>query len=177
MKKIKSLGILLSLASKLVDFYEFSRDPFNLISSYYKTVSEESKNFKDNIRSTLKHALSKKYISIKKSHLVITKKGLQKLKSEYPNLYFNRKKWDKKIRLVIFDVQEINRLKRNQLRRLLKRLGFIMIQKSVWLSAYNQFDVIKRWAKENKLEEKILLIETDKFGFKNKNKIISQFFW
>jgi len=61
------------------------------------------------------------------------------------------------------------------LRRLLKQLGFIMIQKSVWLSPYDQFETIKRWIKENKLQEKILLIEAKKIDFKNKDKIINQF--
>jgi len=175
MKKLKPLGILLFLASKLIDLYEFSRDPFNLISSYYKINYGESKNFKANIKSVLKHALNKKYVLIKKSHLHLTKKGSQKLKNEYPSLYFTKKNWDRKLRLVIFDFQEINRFKRNQLRRLLKQLGFIMIQKSVWLSPYDQFETIKRWIKENKLQEKILLIEAKKIDFKNKDKIINQF--
>ncbi len=50
-----------------------------------------------------------------------------------------------------------------------------MIQKSVWLSYYDQFETIKRWIEENKLQEKILLIETEKIAFKNKDKLISQF--
>ena len=33
-----------------------------------------------------------------------------------------------------------------------------MIQKSVWLSPYDQFETIKRWIKKNKLQEKKLQV-------------------
>lgn len=50
-----------------------------------------------------------------------------------------------------------------------------MLQKSVWLSPYNQFNIIKKWLIRNNLEEKILLIEADKINIKNEDKIINQF--
>lgn len=47
------------------------------------------------------------------------------------------KKWDKKWRLLIFDIEEKNRPAREALRGLIKRLGFYPLQKSVWA---HQFD-------------------------------------
>jgi CRISPR-associated endonuclease Cas2 len=54
--------------------------------------------------------------------------------------------WDQKWRLVIFDVPEKMKLARNVLRDKLKELGFLKIQKSVWLFPYeckDEIDFIK----------------------------------
>lgn len=175
MKKRKNLGIILTLINELIDFYEFSKDPFNIFSNYYQKIygNFPEKINKNNISNIKKHLIKKGYIS--KKTLKITKKGVEKLKTDYPKLYFKKENWDKKLRLVIFDIQEINKIKRNYLRKLLKKIGFIMIQKSVWLSPYDQFDLIKKWINKNKLNEKILLIEADEINIKNKDKIISAF--
>jgi len=182
--KISFKDFILLLGSKLIDVYFEIRDPFNLISSYYHYSNKpfsyiEIKKLTKNYSKLCSELKQKKYLlkksDPKKCQFFLAEKTKKYLKTKYPHLYFNKQNWDKKLRLVIFDVQEINRFKRNQLRRLLKQLGFIMIQKSVWLSPYDQFETIKRWIKENKLQEKILLIETDKVAFKNKDKIIKKF--
>lgn len=46
-------------------------------------------------------------------------------------------KWDGKWRIVIFDVDESRKKKRNLLRKYLKRLGFWQIQKSVWINPFD----------------------------------------
>jgi len=180
--KIPLKDFILLIGSKLIDVYFEIRDPFSLISSYYHYHNKSIDNIKEKRKLKKKYfnlfakLKAKKYLSTKSSsekcRFHLTKKSRKYIATKYPHLYFNKQNWDKKLRLVIFDVQEINRFKRNQLRRLLKQLGFIMIQKSVWLSPYDQFGTIKRWIKENKLQEKILLIETDKVAFKNKDKIL-----
>jgi len=182
--KISLKDFILLLSAKLIDVYFEIRDPFNLISSYYHYSNKpfssiEIKKLTQKYSKLCSELKQKKYLlkksNPKKCQFFLTKKTEKYLKTKYPHLYFNKQNWDKKLRLVIFDVQEINRFKRNQLRRLLKQLGFIMLQKSVWLSPYDQFETIKRWIEENKLQEKILLIETEKIAFKNKDKLINQF--
>ncbi|OGI16846.1 MAG: CRISPR-associated endonuclease Cas2 [Candidatus Moranbacteria bacterium RIFCSPHIGHO2_02_FULL_40_12b] len=44
--------------------------------------------------------------------------------------------WDKKWRVLIFDIKEKQRSKREALRGKLKELGFYQIQKSVWVCPY-----------------------------------------
>jgi DNA-binding transcriptional regulator PaaX len=44
-----------------------------------------------------------------------------------------QKQWDKKWRLLIFDIPEARRVKREALRGKLKELGFYPLQKSVWV--------------------------------------------
>ncbi len=54
-----------------------------------------------------------------------------------------KKKWDEKWRVVFFDVEEIKKKKRDELRGYLKKLGFWQMQKSVWVSPYECEDEIK----------------------------------
>lgn len=46
------------------------------------------------------------------------------------------KKWDKKWRMVIFDIPATSRLIRDIFRRKLKEFGFYLLQKSVWIYPY-----------------------------------------
>lgn len=52
---------------------------------------------------------------------------IDKLKLERP------KRWDKKWRLLMFDIPQQKRISREALRGKLKELGFLMFQKSVWV--------------------------------------------
>ena len=47
-----------------------------------------------------------------------------------------QKKWDKKWRLVIFDIAQIKKIYREAFRGKLKDLGFRSLQKSVWVHPY-----------------------------------------
>ncbi len=52
------------------------------------------------------------------------------------------KKWDKKWRVVIFDIAHLQRLKRDIFRGKLKEMGFCPLQKSVWVVPYKCADEI-----------------------------------
>lgn len=47
------------------------------------------------------------------------------------------KKWDEKWRIMIFDIKDEQKMKREALRGKIKELGFFQIQKSVWVYPYN----------------------------------------
>ena len=64
------------------------------------------------------------------------------------------KKWDGKWRIVIFDIQDKQRVKREGLRGFLKRLQFCQLQKSVWIHAFDCRDEVQ--------------LLKDFFGFSNK---------
>jgi len=53
------------------------------------------------------------------------------------------KKWDRKWRLVMFDISQLKRLYREALRGKLKELGFQLFQKSVWITPYRCEDEIE----------------------------------
>lgn len=48
----------------------------------------------------------------------------------------NPKKWDKKWRLVIFDIAQMKKIYREAFRGKLKELGFRSLQKSVWIHPF-----------------------------------------
>ena len=60
--------------------------------------------------------------------------------------------WDKKWRIVIFDIPEVTRKDRNFLRRQLKWLGFFELQKSVWVFPYEVKDELREFIKLCKIE-------------------------
>jgi len=75
----------------------------------------------------------------------LTKKGEQKvLKYKIDELKITEpKRWDKKWRLVIFDIPNSKKPAREVFRELLKRLGFVQLQKSVFLQPFPCEDEIE----------------------------------
>ena len=56
------------------------------------------------------------------------------------------KKWDKKWRIVIFDISELKRFYREAFRGKLKEMGFFPLQKSVWVCPFeckDEIDLLK----------------------------------
>jgi len=53
------------------------------------------------------------------------------------------KKWDKKWRIVIFDIAQLKKMHREAFRGKLKTLGFYLLQKSVWVCPFNCKDEIE----------------------------------
>jgi|SRR3989344_4615689 len=79
-----------------------------------------------------------------KTVMKITKKGQNRLRAfEIDLIYIKKpKKWDKKWRLVIFDIPVRFSKGRNALRFHLKKLGFFQFQKSAWIYPYSCEDEI-----------------------------------
>ncbi len=102
----------------------------------------------------LKHYLNKKInklindgflrIEIKSSKQVVllTDKGNRQL-LYYKTTDKKRQKWDGKWRVVVFDVWENLRSKRNMLRNEIRDFGFIQLQHSVWIYPYECADFIE----------------------------------
>ena len=70
--------------------------------------------------------------------LHITKQGrARELKARLDNLMITKPpKWDKKWRLVMFDIPEDRRKSRSNLSQKLRQLNFYQLQKSVWVYPY-----------------------------------------
>lgn len=70
--------------------------------------------------------------------LLVTKKGKGRLEqASYDNLVIGSpEKWDKRWRIVFFDIPEQCRIGRRQLIHKLKLLGFIQLQRSVWVHPF-----------------------------------------
>ena len=71
------------------------------------------------------------------------------------------KRWDKRWRVVIFDIKEARRGTRDKLRFSLSRLGFIKLQHSVWISPYDCEDFIIVLKAEFKIGKDVLYVIAD----------------
>ncbi|MEK7132824.1 MAG: CRISPR-associated endonuclease Cas2 [Patescibacteria group bacterium] len=88
-----------------------------------------------------------KYVAIKNSSQrttgsVITNEGYKRLKRllmrrALASPIERHKKWDGKWRLILFDIPASERAKRNAFRSLIRRIGAVMLQKSVWVYPYD----------------------------------------
>jgi len=76
--------------------------------------------------------------------LRLTSKGEQALRVLQLSEYGQKKKriWDRKWRILIFDIPEYRRGLRSKVRRTLEAIGFVQLQRSVWVYPYDCEDLI-----------------------------------
>ena len=75
----------------------------------------------------------------KQLYISITPEGKQRVeKYQIDNLEIRKtSRWDKKWRVLIFDIEDRHKVKRESLRGKLKELGLFQLQKSVWACPYD----------------------------------------
>lgn len=120
------------------------------------------------LRDTLHYMKRKQIVVISESDgdlvVSITSKGRKRVyraKFEEASIPVPER-WDKKWRIVIFDIPEKNGNARRVLTMKLKELGFQMIQKSVWVHPFpclEQIEIIKYVYPE--ISPHLVLLETD----------------
>ncbi len=142
-RREKVLGRVLSTVANAA--IAMARHPGNTSLSAYRTMREFEKlqDISDRqLRSVSRYIVAKKHISITKqgntAEIVLSESG-KKIVAHQALLALKPQKqkiWDKKWRIVIFDIP--NRLKtaRDGFAATLKRLDFIHVQKSVFISPY-----------------------------------------
>jgi len=123
------------------------------------------------ISRSLKKLLDDGYVAFrdtaKGKKLEITERGKEHLALiEADELIFKKpKKWDKKFRLVIFDIKEERRGDRRRLREFLRKIGFMRLQHSVWVYPYDCEDLITLIKSEFKIGRGILYVIVDSIEF------------
>jgi flagellar biosynthesis regulator FlaF len=85
--------------------------------------------------------------------------------------------WDRKWRVVVFDVPESERHLRDVLRYNLKELGFVMMQMSVWAYPFDVFDELEILIPDIRKHEwiKLMTAELESGGEKLEKKFKSEF--
>ena len=71
------------------------------------------------------------------------------------------KVWDRKYRLVIFDIKEWKRGIRDELRRWLLHLGFVRLQNSVWVYPYECQEIVVLLKSKFRIGKEILYLTVD----------------
>lgn len=110
-------------------------------------------------------------------YISLTEKGRKKAGMfQINSLKMNRpKKWDKKWRLIIFDIAELKRVYREAFRGKLKELGFYPMQKSVWVFPFDceaEIELLKDFFGLS--DDEIKFIVTEKINGDSKIKEIFQ---
>jgi len=104
---------------------------------------------KEKIQSTFYYLRGKGLIDIEhrghQMYITLTEKGIKRAgKYQINDLKINKSEaWDKKWRILIFDVSDKHRNKREALRGKLKQLRLFQLQKSVWVCPYDFGDIVK----------------------------------
>jgi len=95
--------------------------------------------------------------------LGLTKQGRKRLNSLTPTL-LSPGEWDGSWYLVIFDIPESKRSKRDILRNKLKQLNFGQLHRSVWVFPVNYLPVLEELVEQYSLEPYVVLCEAEKIG-------------
>lgn len=98
-----------------------------------------------------------------KGLLRLTPKGEAKLRQLelYEYKIKKPKRWDKKWRVLIFDIKEERRSTRDKIRRTLVAIGFLRLQDSVWVYPYDCEDLITLLKADFKIGKDVLYIIAD----------------
>lgn len=73
----------------------------------------------------------------------------------------DNKRWDGKWRIVIYDISDLKKGSQETLRRILKQIKFLQIQKSVYLTPFKCNEEIEYLKKLLNLHKEIILFETN----------------
>ncbi len=136
---IKQKILLLLLAGISLSLARTSGRQWKIV----KAAAREWKRMnKEKLREDIKQLYKTKLLSSKENAdgsltFELTRKGkLKALTFTFENMKIERKNWDKKWRLVIFDIPEKLRRGRDALRAKLRQLGFYELQKSAFVFPY-----------------------------------------
>lgn len=140
---------------------------YNLAKILFKNINFIDKD-KIKFKSSFYYLAKRGLIKVEKNghdvKFFITEKGKINLrKYKVDKLKINKpKKWDKKWRVVIFDIPDTQKLQRNAFRWKLKSLDFYSLQKSVWLHPFNcknEIEILREFLKIDKSRIQILVVD------------------
>lgn len=162
-KKLSLTNAILLGLEKTIDDYvrleDFANNPGYYAYGYDRSLKKSS--LAKAIARLRSRGFIEKDISATETIFKLTEKGKDKaiLMTE------NKKKWDGKWRLVLFDIPERKRSIRLLLRKKLKEWGFVQWQKSVWASKKNCTNELRRFIKQAGISKWVLVLESDNVGF------------
>lgn len=119
-----------------------------------KDLQEWQKYDSNRLKYALQRLRRQKYIETKEidgsSVIKITEKGkIRVLKYKLEEMtIFKPTKWDKKWRLIIYDISKFKRQQQDAFRRFLKKLKMLRLQKSVYLTPYpceNEIEFLRQY--------------------------------
>ena len=114
----------------------------------------------ESIKRTRQRMYEKGLISLKNENVGITNSGrayLYKCLTLGDHKLLNRnKKWDKKWRVLIFDIPESRKSDRDKIRNSLLSIGFSKLQNSVWVYPYDCENIISLLKADTEIGDRVL---------------------
>lgn len=162
---MRTQDVLLLGLSGALDLFEEIKDPFQLVGKSYENMygwvprKYKRHNFMHLVWRSIKTGYIEKVDKEGEVFIRLTSRGNKKIVRDFPLLSLQNRKWDKKWRVVIFDIEEINRNTRDSLRTKLKELGFGMIQKSVFISPHDIIEDFNEFIRSFGLNEDVYTFE------------------
>jgi len=142
-----------------------------LISTFRKKKNIQEKEENQRFNNAFYYLRRKGYLDIRKKgkqiYISLTKEGRKKAgKYSVDNLEIKKPKiWDKKWRIVVFDIPNLTKIKREAFRGKLKELGFYKLQQSVWIYPYDcrkEIGLLRQFFGLNQKELKLVAGEIEK---------------
>lgn len=164
-KLLNTRDILLLGLSGALDLFEEIKDPLSIFSKSYESmygwVPKQYKrhNFNHLVWRNIKTGYIEKIQKQGEIYIRLTSAGNKKIVRDFPFLAFQNKRWDRKWRVVIFDIEETSKQVRERFRRKLKELGFGMLQESVFISPYDIARDFTEFIDAQHLNESAYLLE------------------
>lgn len=122
---------------------------------FFRELESVSKLNRNTVRSAYRRAISSGLIELDDQNIPrLTDKGRALTKPYKPSILGPNAKL-----LVMFDIPEDERAKRNHLRALLKELSFKKVQQSVWISNYDHRQYLLAELEEYKLSQYVVVYE------------------
>jgi len=152
-----------NFSSRLLEIIEF------IVGIHYTAFTKKSLGYKLSmdpqwegyriVRTLLNLERSGFIKKVSKGKYKLTKKGIKRIQwQKLSKIACNTKKKDGLWRVVIFDIPEGEKLKRNLLRNKLKEFGFRMIQRSVFISPYKCEKYIKELCEILGLDKEVIIL-------------------
>jgi hypothetical protein len=137
---LEDIGELIIPPGTRAEVYKKMHSPmiYRTLDDYFPVSIENT------IRRMERKGLVKLEKTIEGTKVFINEKGKQQtLIYKLTDLKPHKGIWDGRWRIILFDISEKDRIKRNELRKYLKLLGLKQMQESVWVTPWEVRDEIK----------------------------------
>jgi len=162
-KKNALSEVLFDLADKMDEFVQRSMSMKKYwYWEYYKSIEQdiEDRELRRRIYQQIYHLERFKYFE--KNGFSF--KAIEKLRKLREQDEVVEVRWDKKWRIVIFDIPENKRKVRDLFRNSLKQMGFKLLQGSIWVNPFVDLKEVQDIIKEYRIEKYVVFIAADKIS-------------
>ncbi|MDO8658438.1 MAG: CRISPR-associated endonuclease Cas2, partial [Candidatus Levybacteria bacterium] len=164
-KLLRPQDILLLGLANVLDAAEEIKDPLGIMGKSYEQMygfvpaKYKKHNFNHLVWRSIKTGYIEKVIKDDIPYLRLTSYGKKKIDRDFPLLKIQNSKWDRKWRIVTYDIEEISRWTREKFRKKLKELGFGMLQESVFITPNNIIKDFSEFVESLGLEDSVYILE------------------